>query len=117
MADEPITTKSAAERFIKARIRSDARIGPGVIDALIARLSQVGDQAGRKADALARADNRTTVLERDLAEAFETVSPIGGGGVVDPPGVFALLDRMTTAQLGELVRKIQEWLANPPAPR
>jgi hypothetical protein len=30
--------------------------------------------------------------------------------------VFAALDRMTTEELGDLVRKIQAWLASRPKP-
>jgi histone H3/H4 len=114
MPDEPITTKSAAERFIKAHIRPQARIGPGVIDALILRLNQLTDEAIRKADGLATAGDRTTILERDLSEAFQTVTPGGSGQPSDPMAVFAQLDRMTTDQLAALVRKIQEWLATRP---
>jgi histone H3/H4 len=108
-----LTTKSAAERFLKERVRPDARIGPGVIDGLIARLTDIGDQATRKADNLAKLAGRNTVLDRDLAEAFETVAP-AGGQQTDPAIVFAALDRMTTDQLSELVRKIQTWLAARP---
>lgn len=111
---ELITTKSAAERFLKERIRAEARLGPGVIDAFIARLTDIGDQATRKADNLAKLAGRNTVLDRDLAEAFDTVAPAGGGQLADPSTVFAALDRMTTEQLSELVRKIQAWLATRP---
>lgn len=109
-----LISKSAADRFIKERIRDEARIGPGVIDALIARLTDIGDKATRKADNLAKLAGRTTILDRDLAEAFDTVAPAGNGQLADPATVFAALDRMTTEQLSELVRKIQAWLATRP---
>jgi histone H3/H4 len=112
--DQSITTRSAVERFLKKRIRPEARLGPGVIDALVARLTEIGDQAARKADSLARLANRTTILDRDLAEAFDTVAPSAGDQPADPAAVFASLDRMTTEQLGELVRKIQTWLSTRP---
>lgn len=111
---ESITSRSAAERFVKDRLRPEARIGPGVVEALIARLTALADQAVRKADALAKGANRTTVLDRDLAETFQTVSPVGSDQPADPAIVFALLDRMTTEQIGQLVRQIQEWLAQRP---
>jgi hypothetical protein len=111
---DPITTRSAAERFIKTRIRPEARVGPGVIDGLITRLTDLGDQVVRKADREAAAGGRTTLLDRDLVEAFETVSPVGSGPAVDPATVFGYLDRMTIEQLGEVVRKIQAWLATRP---
>lgn len=101
-----LISKSAAERFLKDRVRAEARIGPGVIDALITRLTDIGDQAARKADILAKLAGRNTVLDRDLAEAFDTVAP-AGGQQTDPSLVFASLDRMTTEQLSELVRKLQ----------
>lgn len=109
-----IPTKTGAERFMKERIRSDGRLGPGVLDAFIARLNTLADQATRKADALAKLAGRTTILGRDLAEAFDTVAPEAGGQLADPSTVFAALDRMTTEQLSELVRKLQAWLATRP---
>lgn len=108
-----LISKSAAERFLKDRVRPEARIGPGVIDGLITRLTDLGDQAARKADTLAKLAGRNTVLDRDLAEAFDTVAP-AGGQQTDPAIVFASLDRMTTEQLSELVRKLQAWLAARP---
>lgn len=111
---ETIVTKTAAERFVKERIRPEARVGPGVISTLITRLDTIADQAVRKADALSGLAGRTTIMERDLVEAFDTVSPVGGGQLADPATVFAALDRMSTEQLGQLVRKIQAWLASRP---
>ncbi|MBI4859598.1 MAG: hypothetical protein HY815_04960 [Candidatus Riflebacteria bacterium] len=98
MADEAITTKSAAERFIKARLRSEARIGPGVIDTLFARLSQLGGEAVGKADAMAKAGDRTTVLERDVAETFQTVAPVGTDRVTirQQSSIFSILREGTS---------------------
>ena len=113
MADT-IVTKSAAERYFKEWVRPEARIGPGVLEAFIVRIHTLSEETARKADALAQLAGRPTILERDLAEAFDTVAPVGGGHLVDPSTVFAALDRMPTEQLSELVRKIQSWLANRP---
>ena len=105
MAGEGITRRNTVEQYLKATL--DLRVSPEAVDAFLAGINQLAERAARQAAELAKGDQRTTLLDRDVAAAFQA---LGGAGQADPPGIFAQLDKLTTDQVAQVINLIQDWL-------
>ena len=103
-----ITKPTTVELFIKDQA-PDMRVDTGAITTFIAAVDQLVAAVVAKAAALAKAEARSTVLERDVTAGFQTV--VGTPGqAVDPEGVFRELDKLTTDELAKVINMIQAWL-------
>jgi hypothetical protein len=107
MPGTSITKPTTVELFIKDR--ADLRLDVGAITAFIAAIDGLADAVVVKAAALARAEARTTLLERDVTAGFQSV--VGTPGqTVDPEAVFRELDKLNTDELAKVINLIQAWL-------
>lgn len=108
MPGESITKPTTAQQFLKAH--SELRVEAAAVDRFVASLDELAGQVADKATALAKAEKRTTLLERDVVEGLKSV--VGTPGQApDPEAVFRLLDQLSTDELARVINLIAEWLA------
>lgn len=108
MPGESITKPTTAQQFLKAH--AALRVEVAAVDRFVVSIDELAGQVADKAAALAKAENRTTLLERDIIEGFK--SAVGTPGQApDPEAVFRLLDQLDTDQLARVINLIGEWLA------
>jgi histone H3/H4 len=109
MADG-ITKPGTVENFVKAL--HPVRISPEAVTVYLTQLDAVASAVTNKAVALMQAAGRRTLMPEDATEAFRTTIATGENApVMDPATLFRQLDRMAPAQVFEVVRLVQEWLA------
>ncbi len=108
MPGESITKPTTVQQFLKAR--SGLRVEAVASDRFLATVDELAGAVTDKAAELARAEKRTTLLERDVLEGFKSV--VGTPGqVLDPQAVFRQLDQLSTDELARVINLIGEWLA------
>lgn len=110
MAEEPITRRSTVEAFLKAA--TPLRVSPTAIDQFVSLFNSLAQTIAGKAVTLAQDDSRTTLLDRDVTQAFSTVVLSPGSGVppLDPTVLFDQIDKLSNDQLVTLLKRIDEWL-------
>lgn len=109
---EQITTPTTVERFIKDR--GCKRVNPEAKTAFVAQLDALADRVARAALAAMTAAGEKTLLPDHVTAGFRTLS---SDGPANPQSVFAAMERLSNDDLALFLRLIQDWLANPPAPR
>ena len=108
MSGESITKPTTVQQFLKTR--SGLRVEVVASDRFLATIDELAGAVADKAAAMAKAEKRTTMLERDIIEGFRSV--VGTPGqVLDPQAVFRQLDQLDTDQLARVINLISEWLA------
>ena len=100
-----ITKPTTLQLFIKAR--TTFRVEAAAITTFTGLIDQVAAAVVTQAVVLATAGDRTTLLKRDIEDAFKFV--IGTPGV-DPQTIFGELDKLTTDELAKVINLIQAWL-------
>ena len=105
MAGGGITRRNTVEQYLKATL--DLRISPEAIETYLGAINQLAERLARQAAELAKGEQRTTLLDRDVTAAFQALA---GAGQADPPGVFSAIDKLTTDQLAQLINLVQDWL-------
>lgn len=107
MSGESITKPTTVQLFLKAH--SELRVEVAAVDGFVTAIDDLAGRVADKAAALAKAEKRTTLLERDVADGFKAV--VGTPGqLVDPDAVFRQLDQLSTDQLAKVINLIEEWL-------
>ena len=109
---EPITKPTTVEGFIKDR--GGKRVNPEAKTAFVAQLDAIADRVARATLAAMTAAGEKTVLPEHVDAGFRTLS---GSNPADPQAVFAAMEGLSNDDLAAFLRLIQDWLANPPAPR
>mgnify|MGYP001618694011 FL=1 len=110
-----ITKPGTVENFVKAL--HPVRISPEAVAVYLEELDRLTRAVTDKAVALMQASGRKTLSREDAKEAFRTTASTGDDApVMEPAAVFRQLDRMPPPQVFEVVRLIQEWLANQSRP-
>lgn len=102
MAD--ITKDSSIKAYFKEM--TDQRISVEAVDATMAGFNVLALKMTRQAEALSKAENRTTILGRDIEIAFQ-----GLGGVQNTPeGLFEAIEQLEPEVIGQLALKIAAWV-------
>lgn len=115
MADG-ITKPGTVENFVKAL--HQVRISPEAVVVYLEELDRLTRAVTDKAVALMQVGGRKALSQEDAKEAFRTTTSTGDDTpVMEAGAVFRQLDRMPPPQVFEVVRLIQEWLANQSRPR
>lgn len=110
---EAITRPGTVEQFIKAQFH--IRVSPDALEAFIEALNKISQVVTEKAVALSKESGRQTLNAADVKAAFRTAAPTEEDQpVMEPARLFKMIDRMTTDQVAEVIRLIQEWLAAKP---
>ncbi len=99
-----ITRTSTAKKFLKET--STIRVGADAVDALVNGLNDFTLELVHKADALAQAEDRTTLMERDISTAMKSA----GGIDPSPEGIFRAVEKMTPEEVGRIALLIAEWV-------
>lgn len=113
-AKKTVFSRSALERVVKTSSKFK-RVDPDAYDALESILDGLIVKVAIEAGELARAEQRTTVLRRDVEEALG--HQLGRPGTSDPQALFAALEAAPTDELGRLVNLIDAWVAQRKAQR
>jgi hypothetical protein len=109
---EPITKPTTVEGYIKDR--GGKRVNDQAKTAFVTQLDAVADRVARAALAAMAAAGEKTLLADHVAAGFRTLA---GDGPANPQAVFVAMERLSNDDLALFLRLIQDWLANPPAPR
>lgn len=98
-----ITKKTTVKNFLKENV--SFRVGSEAIPIMVDELNEVAKRVAKKAQALAKADDTTTILERHMEEAFK------GLGGIEPTaeGIFKALDKMKAEEVAQLSKLIAKW--------
>ena len=113
---ERISKPGTVEIFVKSLY--PVRLSPEAITVYLDQLDLLTAAVSAKAVALMQAAGRKTLSADDAKEAFRTTTATGDNApVMDPAALFHQLDRLPPAQVFEVVRLIQEWLAAQSKPR
>lgn len=100
-----ITKEATVKAFLKEN--TDQRISTEAIPAMVVGLDGLALQITRKADALSKAEKRTTILDRDIQDAIKT---LGGGIDNTPDGLFQAIEKLEPEIIGQLALKIAAWV-------
>ena len=100
-----ITKPATVKGFLKAS--TTLRVGEEAITAMLTGINQAALDIVKKAEALCQAENRTTILDRDINQAFNT---IGGGVDNSPEGIFKAVEKMEPEQIGKISIMIAAWV-------
>lgn len=113
---ERITKPGTVENFVKDN--HPVRISPEATAVYMDELDRITRAVTDKAVALMQAGGRKTLSQEDAQEAFRTTTSTGDDApVMEPAAIFRQLDRMPPPKVFDVVRLIQEWLANQAKPR
>jgi len=113
-AKETVFSRTALERVVKASSKM-SRVAPDAFDYLQTTLDVLVVKVAAQAGDLARAEQRSTVMKRDVEQALG--QQMGRPGSGDPQGLFAALEAASTDELGRLVNLIDTWIAERQAER
>lgn len=102
---EEITKPATVKGFLKAS--TTLRVGEEAITAMLTGINQAAFDIVKKAEALCQAENRTTILDRDINQAFNT---IGGGVDNSPEGIFKAVEKMEPEAIGKISIMIATWV-------
>ena len=102
---EEITKPATVKAFLKAN--TTQRIGEDAITTMFDNLNQFAIAIVKKAESLSLAENRTTVLGRDIDQAFK-----GSGGDIEssPDGIFKAVETMGPEDIGKISILIAQWV-------
>ena len=89
------------------------RVGADATDRLTAILTQVTEHVAATAAASARAEDRTTLLERDVNDAFETFLREEGPALFSPATLFNAIDNVDNDGLTQLITLLRADLQPP----
>lgn len=102
--DAAITKEATAKAFLKAH--TSQRISTEAIPALVTGINALALSVVQKAEALSQAEQRTTILDRDIQEAIKTL----GGIENSPEGLFQAIEKMEPEMIGQVALKIAAWV-------
>ena len=102
---EEITKPATVKGFLKGS--TSLRVGEEAITAMFNGINQTASDIVKKADSLCQAENRTTILDRDINQAFNT---IGGGVDNSPEGIFKAVEKMEPEDIGKISIMIAQWV-------
>lgn len=106
-----ITKPGTVEDFVKER--HPVRLSPEATTVYLDELDRLTAAVTQKAVALMQAGGRKTLSREDAKEAFRTTTSTGDNApAMEPAALFRQLDHMPPPKVFEVVRLIQEWLAN-----
>lgn len=100
-----ITKEATVKAFLKEN--TDQRISTEAIPAMVVGLDGLALQITQKADALSKAEKRTTILDRDIQDAIKT---LGGGIDNTPDSLFQAIEKLEPEIIGQLALKIAAWV-------
>ena len=98
-----ITKPGTVKKFLKTN--SKQRISTEAIPAMLENINQLAIEAVKKAEALSKADDRTTILDRDIQQAFQSL----GGVDASPEGLFQAIEKLSPEEVGQIALLIAEW--------
>ena len=102
---EDITKPNTIATFMKANVSK--RVSGEAIDAMLKHLNKISLEMSKKSEALCESENRSTILDRDINQAFQTI----GGGIEDSPeGIFKAVEKMDAETIGKISILIAKWL-------
>lgn len=101
---EDITKALTIKNFFKEN--TDQRISTEAIPAMLKGLNQSSLAVVKKAEALSKAEKRTTILDRDIDAAFKSL----GGIDNTPEGLFKAIEKLEPEVIGRLTLLIAEWV-------
>lgn len=104
-----ITKPTTVKTFLKAN--TTQRVGEDAITSMFDNLNKFSVDIVKKAETFSLAENRTTILNRDIDQAFK-----GSGGEIEnnPDSIFKAIETMDAETIGKVIKKI----LNPvPAPK
>lgn len=102
MAD--ITKESSIKAYFKDT--TDQRISVEALAATLIGFNALALQMTRRAEALSKAEKRTTILGRDIETAFQSL----GGIENSPEGLFQAIEKMEPEMIGQVALKIAAWV-------
>lgn len=102
--DAEITKEGTVKAFLKAH--TSQRVSVEAIPAMVAGMNELALSLAQKAEALSKAEQRTTILDRDIQEALK-----GLGGIENTPeGLFKAIEKLEPEIIGQLALKIAAWV-------
>lgn len=102
----------SATKSIVRQTSGISRVGDDAIAVLEVRLTAIVREVAEVAGEMARGDERSTLLPRDLEDGLRQVLQDGGSGPVspDPEAIFEAMQRSSTDQVAELIRRVLAWV-------
>lgn len=100
-----ITKPNSIKIFFKEN--TEQRLGKESIPVVLMNLNKISLQVAKKAEKLCKDDGRSTILERDISEAFKG---IGGGVDNTPESLFSAIVKMEPEDIGKISLLISEWV-------
>lgn len=99
-----ITRSTTVKKFLKENTK--LRVGSDAIPVMLSELNDLSLTVVQKAEKLSEAEKRTTILPRDIQEAFKSLS----GVERTPEGLFKVIETMEPEEVGKLSLLIAQWV-------
>jgi histone H3/H4 len=99
---------SAIRTYLKEK--TNLRVEQGPVDRLVRHLTAKIDQIADRVLALAQMEERSTLLDRDMERAIEEIDSGSNGKDQTPEKVYGILSGYNVEQLGDVTRRIEEFL-------
>ena len=98
-----LTRATTLAAFLKAR--TDLRIGVDAVGSLLDELGKLGELIVNEADKHARAEQRNTLMARDIQASLEKLLGLAGEATL-----FQQIEKLPAKETAQLAQKIEEWL-------
>lgn len=99
-----ITKEATVKAFLKAH--TSQRISVEAIPAMVAGMNELALSLAQKAEALSQAEQRTTILGRDMDEALKSVGSVEN----TPENLFKAIEKLEPEMIGQVALKIAAWV-------
>ncbi len=107
--DPPILRETTARTFIKDR--TGKRVREVAVDLFVTHFTTIAEAVAGRAAELADAEERTTILWRDIDTAYNEL--LQAGTLVGPGAIHTAIDMVSNEDLGELIQLLRADVATP----
>lgn len=99
-----ITKEGTVKAFLKAH--TSQRVSVEAIPVMVAGMNELALILAQKAEALSKAEQRTTILDRDIQTALATFTNVEP----TPDNLFKSIEKLEPEVIGQLALKIAAWV-------
>ncbi len=105
MPDSPPVRETTIRNFLKDR--TDMRVSEDAVDLMVSLLTTTSEAIAIRAAETATEEQRTTILDRDIQNAFEEFLGASGLTLLSPGTIHTAIDGITNEGLSQLIQSLR----------
>ena len=111
MPDSPPVRETTIRNFLKDR--TDMRVSEDAVDLMVSLLTTTSEAMAIRAAETATEEQRTTILDRDIQNAFEEFLGASGLALLSPDTIHTAIDGISNEGLSQLIQSLRADLEHP----